>query len=46
MLPECRAHPFGNGACACRIVVDVGVIAQVIDGFCRVLGYRASLPAS
>src|SRR5215471_3161470 len=34
MRPERRAHPFGNGACACRLVVDVGVIAQVMDGFC------------
>jgi hypothetical protein len=45
MRPECRAHPFGNGACACRIVVDVGVIAQVMDGFGSFLGHRASLPA-
>ena len=27
------AHPFSHRACACWIVVDVGVIAQVIDGF-------------
>ena len=33
ILPERRAHPFGNGACACRIVVDVGVIAQVIGDY-------------
>jgi hypothetical protein len=27
LRPKRRAHPFGNGAGAGRIVVDVGVIA-------------------
>ena len=33
LRPERRAHPFGNGAGAGRIVVDVGVMAQVMTDF-------------
>jgi hypothetical protein len=28
-LFDCRAHPFGDASGLCRLVVDVGVIAQV-----------------
>jgi len=43
--PEAAHHPFGNGACACRILVDVGVIAKLLTDFAvfSVIGLRSLL---
>ena len=45
LLAERGAHSLGDGARLCRVVVDVGVIAQIRDGLLGILGHRAALPA-
>jgi hypothetical protein len=43
LLAECRAHALGDGARLYRIVIDMGMIAEVLDGVRGLLQrYRAS----
>src|SRR5262245_61695077 len=45
LLAERAAHPFGDGTRLGRVVIDVGVIAQVPYGFRGLLDHLSFLPA-
>ena len=44
-LADPGAHLFGDGPRLCRVVIDVGMIAEVPDRLCRLLDHCAVLPA-
>ena len=39
LLLDCGAHSLGDGARLCRVVINVGVVAQVRDGLRGLLGH-------
>src|SRR6202022_1632887 len=45
LLLDRGAHALGDGAGLRRVVIDVGVIAQIRDGLRGFLGHRTALPA-
>src|SRR4029077_13445127 len=45
LLADRGAHALGDGAGLRRVIIDVGVIAQIRDGLRGLLGHRTALPA-